>query len=146
MKYICLLLTFLTLSAKAQTLFSEKYKECIVDSPCYYCGDTVAHYKRDFVKRIQYNIDHGLMKWMETSGRMFLEVQVDSTGHSCVRSIKDETRMWDVKNTVRMAINQLYDWTPAISDHHPINSTVILEAHFVGSRASVRFIKRQDIR
>jgi hypothetical protein len=78
---------------------------------------------------------------VSTGGRIFFEILVDSTGHSCVHSIKDETHMADIKDNVRRCINNLWDWNPAETDHHPINSTVILELHFIGNVAQIRFVK-----
>lgn len=72
------------------------------------------------------------------------EIEVDSTGHSCVKSIKDEIPMWDVKNVLRTSINGLYDWQPATSDGHAINSTLIIKVHFLGYRASYTFLKPDD--
>ncbi len=141
MKYICLLLILFTVSAKAQVLFDEEYKDCNTNKPCYYCGDSVAHYKKRIDERLQYTIDHGLHKWMSTSGHMYFEFEVDSTGHSCVKSIKDETHMSDMKNNLRICINGLYDWQPAILNGHPINSTLIIDLRFLGNRATVGFVK-----
>ena len=144
MKYLYLLLCLFTVSAKAQMLLSEKYKDCYNDKPCYYCGDTVAQYKKRIDKRLQYALDHGLQKWVGTSGHMYFEMEVDSAGHSCVRSIKDEVHMSDVKNTLRMCINGLYDWQPAILNGHAINSTLIIDIHFLGNRANINFVKSTD--
>jgi hypothetical protein len=145
MKYLCLLLTLLATNAKAQFLFGQKYKDCINDKPCYYCGDTVAHYKKRLNERLQYSLDHGMQRWVGTSGTMYFEVEIDSTGHSCVKSTRDDIPMSDVRNTLRMSINQLYDWQPAILNGRPINSTVIIKTHFLGYRANITFIKPGDL-
>jgi len=140
MKYLCLLFSLFTADAKAQVLFSEKYRDCIT-KPCYYCGDTVARYKKRINERLQYSMDHGLQKWVGTVGHMRFELEVDSSGHSCVKSIGDEVRMSDVKNTLRMCINGLYDWQPAILNGRPINSTLIIDIHFLGNVANISFVK-----
>ena len=144
MKYLFLLFSFFTVSAKAQVLFNEKYKDCGNDKPCYYCGDSAAYYKKRINERLQYSMDHSMQKWMGTSGHMYFELSVDSSGHSCVKSIKDEVHMSDLKNTLRMSINELYDWQPAILNGHPINSTLIIDIHFLGNRASINFVKPDD--
>ncbi len=141
MKYLCLFLCLSAVNAKAQALFNEKYKDCNSVKPCYYCGDSMAHYKKRIHERLQYAMDHGLQKWVGTSGHKYFEIEVDSTGHSCVKSIKDEVHMSDVKNTERMCINGLYDWQPAISDGRPINSTLIIDLHFLNNYANVSFVK-----
>ena len=145
MKYVCILLCLFTISAKAQVQFNEKYTDCINDKPCYYCGDSVAHYKKRLNERLQYSMDHGIQKWVGTSGHMYFEIEVDSTGHSCVKGIKDEVHMSDVKNTLRICINELYDWRPAISNGHAINSTLIIDIHFQGYRANIDFVKPDEI-
>jgi hypothetical protein len=104
----------------------------------------VAHYKKRLNERFQFSLDHGQQRWVGTTGTMYFEVEVDSTGHSCVRSIKDEIPMPDVRNTLRMSINQLYDWQPAILNGRPINSTVIIKTHFLGYRANITFVKPGD--
>ena len=147
MKYYLIALTFFAITAKAQVPFNEKYRDCVADSPCYYCGDVPARYKktpRDIRDRIQWSLDHGAIKWMSTSGRIFYEIQVDSTGHACVQSIKDETHMADVKENVRRCINGLRDWHPAEWDHHRINSTIILQLYFIGNIANVKFVKPNE--
>lgn len=146
MKYSLLSLLLFTISAKAQVPFERQYKDCAEVSPCFYCGDIPAHYKKSISGKIQSSLDHGSAKWMSTSGRIFFEIQVDSIGHSCVHSIKDETHMSDVKENIRRCINNLWDWSPAELAHHPINSTVILELHFIGDDANVRFVKPEEIR
>ena len=145
MKYLCLLLSAFTLHANAQVLFGEKYKDCNNDKPCYYCGDSVAHYKKRINERLQYGLDHGLQKWVGTSGHMYFEIEVDSTGHSCVKSIKDDVHMSDLKNTQRVCINGLYDWQAAILNGRAINSTLIIDLHFLGNRASINFVKPGDL-
>jgi hypothetical protein len=142
--YSLIALIFFAMTAKAQVPFNEKYKDCTTSDTCFYCGDTPAHYKKSILDRIQRSLEHGTVQWMSTSGRIFFEVEVDSTGHSCVRSIKDETHMSDIKNNLRSCINNLWDWAPAESSHRAINSTVILELHFIGDNASVRFVRPGD--
>lgn len=145
MKYFYLLLILFAVSAKGQVLFKEKYTECISGKPCYYCGDSVAFYKKMINKRLQYALDNGRQKWMGTSGHMYFEIEVDSTGHSCVTSIRDDVRMSDLKNTMRMCINGLYDWQPAILNGHAINSTQIIDLYFIGNRAGISFVKPGDL-
>lgn len=140
MKIYPIALLFFALSSSAQGPVDKKYKDCDAEDTCYYCGDVPARYKKNIRDRIQWCLDHGTVKWMSTGGRTFFEIQVDSMGHSCVRSTKDETHMADVTDNVRRCINGLWDWHPAETDHHPINSTVMLELHFVGNRAQVRFV------
>jgi len=101
----------------------------------------VARYKKRINERLQYSMDHGLQKWVGTVGHMRFELEVDSSGHSCVKSIGDEVRMSDVKNTLRMCINGLYDWQPAILNGRPINSTLIIDIHFLGNVANISFVK-----
>ena len=144
MKRLCVLFILFSTGVNAQYLFNEKYKDCISDTPCYYCGDAPARYKRDIRQRLQHGLDHGLQKWVGTVGHMRFEVEVDSTGHSCVKSIGDEVRMSDVKNTLRMTINGLYDWQPALLNGHIINSTVIIDLHFLNNRAYIELVKPGD--
>ncbi len=144
MKYLCLLFILFAINANAQPLFKEKYKDCTLEKPCYYCGDAIASYKKGLSERLQRSINNGQHKWVGTNGNMYFEIEVDSTGHSCVRSIKDEIPMWDVKNVLTTSINNLYDWQPAILDGHPINSTLILRIHFLGYRASFTFLPPDD--
>lgn len=132
-------------TAQAQLPFEKQYRDCISDSACYYCGDVPARYKKNIAEKLQWSLDHGTVKWIGTSGLMLFEVQVDSTGHSCVRSIKDQVHMSDLKDNIRRYINNMWDWTPAQSNGHPIGSTVLIELHFVGNEALVRFIKPKDI-
>ena len=147
MKYHYLItIIFFVQSAIAQTLFKDKYRDCTKDTSCYYCGDKPASFKRSLSQQLQRSVEHGTVKVMSTSGRMFFEIQVDSTGHSCVSSSKDETNMRDVKDNIRRCINNLWDWTPAQVNQHPINSTVIVELHFVDDFVSLRFIKPGEIR
>ena len=146
MKYLPILLFFfVTVSAKAQVLFNEKYTECNDIKPCYYCGDSTAHYKKRIDERLNYSMKHGMQRWVNTAGHMYFEIEVDSTGHSCVRSIKDDVHIWDVKNTLRVCINGLYDWQPASSGNHAINSTLIIDVHFLGQRANISFVKPSDL-
>ena len=144
MKYLCLLLCLISVGAKAQVLFNEKYNDCINGKPCYYCGDSMAQYKNRLNERLQHSVDHGLHKWVGTSGHMYFEIEVDSTGHSCVKSIKDEVHMADVKRSLKMCINGLYEWQPAISNGHSINSTLIIDIRFLDNRASINFVKPND--
>ena len=146
MKNCLIPLIFLSFTVKAQVPFNDKYKDCATVDPCLYCGDTPARYKSDLVERIQRNLDRGASRWMSTSGRMFFEILVDSTGHSCVLSIKDETHVADVKDNIRRCINNLWDWAPAQLNHRAVNSTVILESYFIGGAARVGLVKLEELK
>ncbi len=144
MKYFITLISYLLQQQTAQLPFPKKYKDCDIKDTCIYCGDIHAMYTKNITSKIQRSLDHGAAKWMSTSGRIFYEINVDSTGHSCVLSIKDEVHMSDLTENVRRCINNLWDWTPAMLAGHPINSTVILELYFIGDAASVKFIKPEE--
>lgn len=145
MKLLLLSLFFLAFAADAQITFDKKYKDCNEADTCFYCGDTPAMYQKNIAGKIQWSLEHGAVKWMSTSGRMYYEIQVDSTGRSCVLAVKDDAHMTDVRENVRRCINNLRDWVPAELDRKPINSTLIMELYFVGSEATVRFVKPKDI-
>ncbi len=146
MKYLFLALCFWAQSATAQFLFKEKYKDCTTDSACYYCGDKIASYKSGgLVYKLQKWTERGGAKWMHTSGRIYFEIEIDATGHSCVRSIKDETHMADLKDELRRCINNIYDWQPAIKDNKRISSTVILSLYFLSNVSEIEFVSPEDI-
>ncbi len=144
MKYLLTTLLLYAFTANAQVPFTKKYKDCDITDTCLYCGDTRATYTKNIAGKFQRSLDHSSVKWMSTSGRLYFEIAVDSTGHSCVLSIKDEVHMNDLTENIRRCINNLWDWTPAKLGGRAINSTVILELYFIGDAASVKFIKPED--
>ena len=126
--------TFFSLSAMSQGIFDEKFDNCNGGVPCFYCGDSVAHYTKDLNGYFAWNINHSYnnSRYVLKSFDVMYEVFVDSAGHACVISIKSIGVGWSwlLKDDIRKWINTMRDWKPAIKNGSPINSSVVIECNF----------------
>jgi len=143
--YLLIILFFCTFIANGQKLFDEGYSDCNCAKACLYCGDSAAYPRIKIAEYIRRKIEHSPNHFVQTSGRMLFEICVDSTGHPCVLSVKDEIHMWDVKNTIRNSINEMEAWHPALLAGRPISSTVILKIHFVGNLLRIGLARKEEL-
>jgi hypothetical protein len=142
--YLQALFLLLALSAKAQGLFDEKFKSCIQDSSCIYCGDTMAHYTKDLTDYVAWNVNHSYnnTRYELKNFDVMYEVFVDSAGRTCVVSDKSLGVGWSwlMKDDVRKWLTNMPDWKPAVKNGKPINSSVIIEAVFRNNSVGVKYI------
>jgi len=121
-------------SVSAQGLFEEKYKACMVDTACIYCGDSMAWYPENLTHWVVNKIEHSVNNSMYEirSFDVLYEVLVDSTGRSCVVSIRSvgASYSWLLKEDIRKWLTGLAGWHPATKNGVAINSTLIIEASF----------------
>lgn len=119
-------------SVSAQGLFEEKYKACMLDTACVYCGDSMAYYPENLTHWVVNKIEHSVNNSMYEmrSFDVLYEVLVDSTGKSCVVSVRSmgASYSWLLKEDIRKWLTGLAGWHPAIKGGRPINSTLIIEA------------------
>lgn len=132
--FIWLVLVLVCQAANAQGLFEDKYKGCLADTACVYCGDSMAYYPGNLTKYIVDKIEHSVHTSMYElrSFDVFYEVFVDSSGTSCVVSFRSmgASYSWLLRDDIRKWLTGLPGWHPAVKDGHPINSTLIIEAAF----------------
>jgi len=130
--HLLTLILFCSLSASGQGLFLDKYDNCRDAIPCLYCGDTVAHPSQNLNEFIKWELEHSNNggRFGKIGLKVIFEIYIDSTGHPCVLSIKDESFNWGLKDYLRRSINSMPNWIPAIKNGKPINSTVLLQVDF----------------
>jgi len=113
MKRVALIFTILILSYKlnAQNLFPIKLNNCVTASFCLDCGDEKAGAKAvEFQKLIEdLNKSNNLNK---VSGKIMLQVLVDSLGNGCVLSHTDGSNSPITQNIV-ISFNEFKGWIPA---------------------------------
>lgn len=136
--------TLYSLSVQAQGKFEEKYDDCGGKGTCFYCGDSIAHYKEQLGKYFKWQIEHSynIRRYDTRNFDVLYEVYVDSTGRTCVTSIQSIGlgSSWLMKDDVRKWLIDMPDWTPAIKNGTPINSSVIIELSFRNNFFSANYI------
>jgi len=145
-QFISLALAFILLSitTKGQGKFEEKYDDCGSKETCFYCGDTVAHYKKSLGEYFKWQIEHSynIRRYVTKDFDVLYEVFVDSTGRTCVTSVQSIGAGWSwlMKDDIRKWLIDMPDWTPAIKNGLPINSSVIVEISFRTKFFTVRYV------
>ncbi len=148
MKQFVLLATIICVcghASLAQGLFSEKFKECAVTTPCFYCGDTPAHYSKPIVSYIIGKINSSVnnSNYILKNFDVQYEMLIDSSGHTCVTSIQSLGFgfSWQIKDDIRKWLTNMPDWQPAKKDGKSINSSVILKLKFVANMMQGKFVE-----
>lgn len=107
------LCTLLLYYSHGQNLFSKKVEGCKVDMFCLDCGDIKANVNEtDFAQLIaQLNTSKNLRG---LSGKLMIQVLVDSVGKACVLSHTDDSELAITKEIVT-ALNSFEGWSPAVT-------------------------------
>ena len=125
MKKIVLILIALSLSVclKAQNLFPYKLSNCVTESFCLDCGDEQANVDRTKFGELITDLNKS-NDYSRVSGKIMLQVLIDSTGRGCVLSHTDQSNNPMTQNIVSH-LNDFKGWVPAREGNKIVGRTSI---------------------
>jgi len=108
---LSLIITTGIFSLKAQNLFPYKLENCVSDVFCLDCGDEKAGFEASGFEKLILDLNssnnyHGI------SGKIMVQVIIDSLGNGCVLSHTDKSNNPITQNIVKK-FNEFRGWTPA---------------------------------
>ncbi len=145
MKKLNLALSILGLCAfnhlRAQNLFPNKLNNCVVEQFCLDCGDEKAGVKTDEFAGLIENLNRK-NNYQGVSGKILLQVLIDSLGQGCVLSHTDNSKNPVTLHIIKI-LNEFGGWIPAKEKGKVVGRTSInLVAEVQGGVLS---IKKQSI-
>lgn len=140
---VLLILAFITSSAWSQVIFKYDFKDCEPSDICMYCGDSVARPTVKVAKYVQKRMNRAHFEYNGGGRKMRFQVHIDAVGKLCVISIDDKYDMWQLRKDLRVELNNMPNWIPAMKDGQPIASTIILEFTCYRDYMDIRYISRR---
>jgi len=109
--FFILLLSSCLSTVKAQNIFPYKLDSCPTDAFCLDCGDQPAGYDPEQFGKLITKLNQSY-DYSKISGKILLQVLIDSLGHGCVLSHTDKSNNPITQNIVK-SFNEFNNWMPA---------------------------------
>ncbi|MBW3518083.1 hypothetical protein [Flavobacterium sp. NKUCC04_CG] len=128
-KIIRFLIIFTTISnLNAQHLYKEKFDNCIIEAFCLDCGTTKAAPPSTINEEIESMLNKS--QFQKAVGIIRAQVLIYDSGKACLLSVDNATNVSTKKLGLQKAINNLSNWTPAITKDKKETSSVTLILEF----------------
>ena len=123
-----MLITFLFLTGFSQHLYKEKFPSCYINGFCLDCGTVKSDYDGRLDSFIVNNLSPKSIN--NLSGLIEVQILVDSTGHCCLMSMKNESNFESKKLKLEQLFESMNNWKPALKNTTPINASLCFQLNF----------------